>query len=86
MTSMRDARASAGHALKREPHGKYFDTIPEYARSLRAGDTDTVAHILHEQRYYNGSESVYKNNMKANKRTIDAKLGPVPNAPSAQLP
>jgi hypothetical protein len=72
-----------GAARYLEHHKKYAARIADYKAALLAGDTDTVAHILRQQGYYNGSESVYKNNMRANKQKIDQKLGPVAAPDSA---
>jgi hypothetical protein len=67
-------------------HQKYADKHPEYLSALLAGDTDTVAHLLKTYGYYNGSEDVYKHNMKAFKQRIDDKLGPVQAASATSQP
>jgi hypothetical protein len=66
-----------GSVLYIAHHKRIAARIPEYLPALLAGDTDAVAHILSQQNYYNGSEDVYKRNMKSFKKKIDQKLGPV---------
>ena len=79
-------RATARNALHRQrrwrgplhrPSQAHCGAHSRVPAGVAGGDTDAVAHILSQQNYCNGSEDVYKRNMKSFKKKIDQKLGPV---------
>jgi hypothetical protein len=51
---------------------------PGYLKLLQAGDAAGAAKALKNAQYYTGDETIYANGMVAQKRIIDATLGPLP--------
>ena len=61
----------AGHREKARLHR-------DYLKALQAGDTASAAKVLKKAGYYTAPESEYASAMAAQRKVIDARLGPLP--------
>jgi hypothetical protein len=69
---------SAGYVAK---HQSIAAKQKGYLDAINAGDTDTVATVLHNVGYYTATLASYKSQMKSAKKKIDATLGTPPASP-----